>query len=41
MVIRYEYRCPECGKEFLANSIYPECPRCGWKEQEKGDEEDD
>lgn len=34
MVIRYEYRCPECGYEFFADNIYPECPRCGYIDKE-------
>jgi peptide subunit release factor 1 (eRF1) len=37
MVIRYEYKCPECGCEFLVNKTLPTCPKCGfsWKDMEE------
>ena len=39
MVIRYEWKCPECNFEFSTNEIKPECPRCGYQVKEVENED--
>jgi len=41
MVIRFEFKCPECGNEFFADNIYPKCPRCGYKDKDEGGDKAD
>jgi len=37
MVVRYEYRCPNCEYEFLANEPFPVCPKCGFDLKEENE----
>jgi DNA-directed RNA polymerase subunit RPC12/RpoP len=41
MVIRFEYKCPECGYEFLANNPSPACPKCGFSWEDIEEERND
>lgn len=37
MVVRYDYKCPHCGEVFTTDER-KQCPNCGYKVDEKGDD---